>query len=371
MSKDRKESEPLELDRREFVVGAASAALLAGVGGCSDDDNGSPGADAAVAGQEAGAGKEAGVGKEAGAGKEAGVGKDGGGAVSLAGRVAEVTDTKSVPSGVTLDKARVRGALRAGLMALAGTSSLAAAWKVLLPGFVATTRIGIKVNTINYKMSNSPELILALVETMTQDLGAKKANIVVWDRQDYELTAAKLTQAALGVTVMATDQGSGGPGYETTKHPVRSRTTTLSKVLTEKTDITFDLGMLKDHDIGGITGALKNVYGMIDNPGDFHNELNKDLPELFALSAVRKSVRLCIIEGFLAVRQGGPMGPPTDKPGKLLLSTDPVAIDAQALAIINSLRKVPVSAAMTAWLAASAAKGLGSATPKLVKKTMA
>ena len=375
---DKKTKKEHELDRREFVVSATSAALLVGaggLGGCSDDD-GPPEADAAVQGSEAGTGKEAGPGKEAGTGKEAGPGKEAGtpkdgGSVSLAARVVEITDSKSVPSGVTLDKARVRGALRAGLMELAGATSLAAAWKVLLPGFKDSMRIGLKVNTINNKAANSPELLLALIETMTQDLGAKKGNIIVWDRVDYELTAAKLDKATLGVTVQATDKGAGGPGYESTKLKVRSSTTTLSKILTQQTDITFDLGVLKDHDIGGITGALKNVYGMIENPGDFHNELGKDLPELYGLAAVRKSVRLCILEGFIAVKQGGPMGPPTNKPGKLLLSTDPVAMDAHALTIINGLRKVPVDSSMMGWLASAAKKGLGSDKPKVVKKTMA
>lgn len=357
------------LDRREFMLGSTAAMLVAGtgLGGCCDECP-TLAADGAAARPEAGpeAGKDStpapDQGKPDSKPKDATV-------PTLKGRVVEITDPKSISTTSTLDAARVKAMLQAALRDLTGQQDLYKAWKVLLPNFYAQKRIGLKVNTINSKACNSSALLLALIETLVKDLGADAKNIIVWDRTAVELANAKLTTAGLGVNVMYTDP-PGGVGFDDTLFKISGKETAVSALLTMKTDITINLGVLKDHDIGGITGALKNSFGMISNPGDYHTTIAKDLPEIYNISHIKGRVRLCILEGFLAVAQGGPMGPPTHKPGKLLVSIDPVAIDAHALTVINSLRKTPVASSMLGWLPNAVAKGLGTSTPTVVKRTM-
>ncbi len=83
-----------------------------------------------------------------------------------------------------------------------------------------------------------------------------------------------------------------------------------------------------------------------------------------------KETKLCINEGYLAVSNGGPMGPASHKPGRLLLSVDPVAIDVHVLALINGLRTTPVSDKRLKWIDNAVAAGLGSKTPEVIKRVM-
>lgn len=323
-----------ERTRREFLVeGTAAASAAALMAGCGDDE-----------------------------------GDDSPTPVNIGASVVEVKDEKSVDAKGVLDATRVKAMLHAGLKELTKQDSLVNAWKVLIPGASASTRVGIKISGINWKVCNSPAMIKALVETLTRDAGISAGNIIVWDKTSWELTLAKLNAKDLGVKVQGTVASPEGPGYEKTQHTVLGTKMMLSRIFTEMTDVTINCGVLKSHDLAGITGALKNVYGMFSEPGDFHKNINTALPELYGL--VAKNTKLCINEGFLAVAAGGPMGAASHKPGRLLLSVDPVAIDVHVLALINGLRKNPVEEKRLKWIDNAVAKGLGSKKPKVIKRLM-
>ena len=370
--KDRKDQTDNRVDRRQFVVGSASLAVVAGAGlaGCSDDDDPRPqdsGLD--TTGSEAGPGKEAGPNKEAGPGKEAGAD----GPLPGSSRVVEVHDPKVV-NGKVYDATRVKAMLTSGLIALAGAKEIKQAWKTLLPGFTASKRIGLKVNCLSYYLYNSTELLSALVETLVKDLGADAKKIFVWDRRGDELTRSKITNAAVGCSVLGTVKSlsdSSGPGYETAAVTVKGKQAHLSKILTQQTDITINLPVLKTHGISGVTGALKNIYGVIDNPGDFHSGLNDYLPALYALPPIPKHVVLNITEGLLAVTKGDTSDPPDTVAARILLSSDPVAHDAHEVALINQLRGTlkPVDTSKLTWLdnAEKANLGTKKVDLKLVK----
>ena len=336
MHHKKEKQESRRVRRREFLVesgaAASAAALLASCGDDGGDDDPAP--------------------------------------VDLGARVVDVKDEKSVSDKGVLDPARVKAMLFAGLKDLTKQPDLVKAWKVLLPGATAETRVGLKISGINWKVCNSPQMVKALIETLTRDAGIKANNIVVWDKTSWELALAQLTEADLGVKVQGTIASPEGPGYEKTPRTVLGTKCVLSTILTEMTDVTINCGVLKSHDLAGVTGALKNVYGMFEEPGDFHSNINTALPELYALAPIAKGTRLCINEGFLAVANGGPMGAASHKPCRLLLSVDPVAIDVHVLALINSLRKDPVPEKRLKWIDNAVAKGLGSRTPEVVKRVM-
>ena len=358
------------VDRRDFVLGSASLAVAASAGlvGCSDDDQQTPdrGNDAPLPG-ETGPGKEAGadLGPDAPPG-ETGPGKEAGGDGPLPGssRVVEVHDPKAL-SGKVYDAARVKAMLHAGLKTLTATSDLKQAWKKLLPSYTSATRIGIKVNCLSFDLYNSTELLSALVATLVADLGADAKKIVVWDRRGDELSRSKITEASVGCPVLGTIKSikdSSGPGYESAALAARDKKTHLSKILTQQTDVTINIPVLKTHGISGVTGALKNIYGVIDNPGDFHTNLNDYLPALYGLSPIPKHVVLNITEALLAVTKGDTTSPPDKIAARIFLSTDPVAHDAHTVALINTLRGTlpPVPVAKLKWLENAETLGLGT-----------
>lgn len=360
-----------QLDRREFLIGSASLALAAGVGlACSDGGGKTPDAkpDARHDGPvKEGSVKEGSPGDGPACGAPQPLPKPASPAL-----VVDVQDLKSVGSTGIIDAVRVKAMLASGLTALAKQTDIKQAWKTLIPDFAPSMRIGIKLNCLSSYLYNSVPLVKALVETLVQDLGADAAKIIVWDRRTDELSRSKLTDAAVGAKVVGTfktPKDTTGPGYEAKSECVLTQQTHLSRILTEETDITINIPLLKTHTVSGITGAMKNAYGCIDNPGSFHGDIIHQIPVIYRLDRVRQRMRLHITEALLAVAQGSTEDPPDATPGRLLLSVDPLALDSHALEVINALRASgggqPVEAARVAWLDEAAKLNIGTRTVDL------
>lgn len=325
------------IERREFVVGTTASAMLLGSGlsvGCGDD------VEAPVP------------------------------PANLGAKVVDLYDPKSVDSSGKLDEARVKAMLHKGLRQLTGEQELGRVWKALIPEFHPGLRIGLKVNCAFYRAASSPALVKALVQTLTADLGASADKIIVWDIADILVRGAGITAEATGATVMGTMMSPSAPGYETTSITVAGKKIRLARLFTELTDVTLNLAILKDHNIAGMTGALKNIYGVFNNPGDFHKDLVTALPALYALPQIKGRMRLLITEAFIAVSEGGPLAPASHSPGRLMMGTDPVALDAHALTLLNSIRKTALPEAKLAWIKGAEKLGLGKLKPELTKITM-
>jgi hypothetical protein len=268
--------------------------------------------------------------------------------------------------------------LIAGLNELAGETDIKQAWKTLIPDFSQTMRIGLKLNCLSSKLYNAKSLLLALIDSLVNDLGADSSRIWVWDRRTDELTRSKLTETELGVKVagtVASTKDPSGPGYEQQTECILTQQTHLSKILTQETDITINLPLLKTHNVSAMTGSMKNTYGCIDNPGDFHANLNEDLPAIYRLDPIHKHVRLHITDALKAVTKGDTTDYPDDIPARILLSTDPVAVDSQALNLINSLRTQnpnlqPLPTEKLEWLDNAAKLNLGTSNVEEKKLTM-
>jgi uncharacterized protein (DUF362 family) len=124
--------------------------------------------------------------------------------------------------------------------------------------------------------------------------------------------------------------------------------------------------------VSGITAAFKNIYGVIDNPGDYHDNANDALPALYALPPIRNSLRLTIVDALIAVLTGGTSDPPDAQPRRIIVGQDPLAVDSYCLALANQLRtefaKPPgdVQADLLLWLDKAAELGLGTRSYELV-----
>ena len=88
---------------------------------------------------------------------------------------------------------------------------------------------------------------------------------------------------------------------------------------------------------------MKNHYGSIDNPNQFHDNgcCEPGIAELNTLEPIRQNTRLIVMDALYAVIEGGPSwNLEYMKPlNSILVATDPVAIDRVMLELIDGLRK--------------------------------
>ena len=254
------------------------------------------------------------------------------------------------------------------------TDGAADPWRAILPDFHKSMRIGLKVNCLNEMVPTSVALVKALAESLQENLDIDSQQILVWDRRLDELVPPaprKLFDAEeLGVPVIGTvnsASGTGGPGYsEPICGSVAGRIPRLSRILTEMTDVTINCPVLKTHGVSGVTAALKNIYGIIDNPGEYHDNLNVALPALYDLPPIRDHIRLTILDALIAVTTGNTDAPPDTFPGRIIASRDPLALDRYAVDLVNQLRAdkelgLPeVEPSVLKWLDNGHELGLGS-----------
>lgn len=354
--------------RREFIVGGAAVAVVAGTAGCLPEVDGDwPGAGPAVCSYT-----------------EPRITM---GDPTQAGRVVEVHDPDLTLSGKPLaDEKRAAEDIKKLLLQLTGKVDIKSAWALLLAGMDPGEVVGIKVNTLNAKVPTQPTVVKALVDSLRLG-GLASQQIVVWDRRLDELTKAGFTDKTMGVKVEGTLETSkakgSGRGYESGATCVGGWKTHLSNILTRRVRHLINVAVMKRHSESGFTGCMKNHYGTIDNPGDFHDKKNKALvvvekrferviPAVNALSEVAGITRLWMIDAAIGVCKGGTEDAADCIPNRLLMSLDPVAIDARAGQIRDEERgslgadKETIS---KGWLSASERFGLGKqkVTRELVK----
>jgi len=187
-------------------------------------------------------------------------------------------------------------------------------------------RVGIKVNTLGGPaMSTSAVVVDAICERL-QQAGSKPADIVVWDRQTWELERAGFRIVEGGNRVQC--YGSDRAGYQNAVSTWCSVSNRLSNILL-RCDVLINVPILKDHELAGITLALKNIYGVISNPNQCHaNGCDPSIADLNMLPEIRQRLRVTIGDATTAVYEGGPSRPGHTWPcNTLLASQDPVAID--------------------------------------------
>jgi uncharacterized protein (DUF362 family) len=207
--------------------------------------------------------------------------------------------------------------------------------------------VGLKVNTLGLRgvagttyTSHFAATAEVLASRLTKIVG-KPERVVVWDRQNGDLQSA-------GYTINVDGEGlrcygtQDTLGYDSQEFPVGDRKTRFSRILTEQITALINMPLVKTHRMSGVTGALKNHYGSIQNPSDFHgnNCSQPGIPEINALPPVREKTRLVVVDALWVVIEQGPrwtleyMRPLN----AIWVSTDPVAVDRLVLDTIDRLR---------------------------------
>jgi uncharacterized protein (DUF362 family) len=258
------------------------------------------------------------------------------GAALAKSRVVIARDAMLRGVGTTVDSRRMVTLLDRAMQALFDRDNPNETWKKLVrPG----ERVGLKVNALGGRgLSSNLQLVEAICERL-KEAGIKASDIVVWDRDSDELEHVGFHVATGGNRVQCF--GTDRVDYEqelVTHGSVGSR---LSKILTQRCDVLINVPVLKDHDVAGVTIALKNMYGVIHNPNKYHpNGCNPYIADLNMLPEIRTKMRLTICDATTASYEGGPGYKPeySWKNNGLMVSQDPVALDYTGWQIIERKR---------------------------------
>lgn len=299
--------------------------------------------------------------------------------------VAVVTDYKAVDKDWRIDAHRVGSMVESLLLSLTGSSSIEEGWHRIIPGLKPLSRIAIKVNCLNPRLPSHPEVVLALAETLMK-AGVEENNIIIWDRSEgnireglfrcgYKINTSRKGLRCLGIN-------SPGIGYDTEsllKVPSIGKSFPVTRIVSQMSDHTINVSVLKDHSVSGATLSLKNFYGAIpllnnlavlDAERMHKNNANPQIAELYNNSLIRDKVRLSLCDALLGSYEGGPSGPPQWVNYQLMASLDPVALDSVGLKIIDTRRRevgLPPAAPRAGYIHAGAQLGLGTDNPEEIE----
>jgi uncharacterized protein (DUF362 family) len=266
------------------------------------------------------------------------------------------------PASGALDRGKLDDLLARALTRATGAASPVEALARL---YRPTDVVGIKVGTLGGPgLSPKPELVMRLAGWL-EDAGVAPGNIVIWDRTDAELVRAgfKLSRDRSAVRCFGTNQD-----YDWTPREWGAGGSCFAKLLVDELTALLNVAVLKDHDLAGISAGLKNWYGAIHNPNKQHaNGCDPYVAHLAAFPLIRKKVRLTVVDGLVGQCHGGPARSPrwSWPYGGVLVSTDPVAIDAVAWREIETRRREAGLESLAEqkrepkWIASAGRLGLG------------
>lgn len=241
--------------------------------------------------------------------------------------------------GETLDDARVQALLMKAVRELSGEKSDSKAWGRY---FRETDRVAVKVNCLaGRKLSTTPELIRGIIGGL-RAAGVAQDRIFVFDRTGAELERAgfQLNLSGKGPRVLGTD--AQGMGYENELSLFGEAGSRVSRIVSRYSDALISAPVLKDHDLCGLSGCMKNMFGAIHNPNKMHpDNCDPYIADCFSLPEFSGRARLFICDAAIAQYHGGPGYKPahTWKFSGVIVSDDPVALDAVCLDIIEKKRR--------------------------------
>jgi len=163
----------------------------------------------------------------------------------------------------TLPAERVAERLESGMRALLGPEP----WAQL---FGAADCVALKINGLAAgRLSPRPELVEAIVAGLKR-AGVKPGKVIVWDRttREVERSGFPLQTGADAVRHYGTDALRDGYGREL--ESCGSVGSLVTRILSEYATALVNVGVLKDHDLAGVSAGMKNLYGAIHNPNRDH-----------------------------------------------------------------------------------------------------
>lgn len=277
------------------------------------------------------------------------------------------------------------------ILRLTAKKHLKAAWGKY---FSTEDIIGMKVNGNSYSAlqgtpmtAHFPLLTRGILNSLRQaDIDEKHA--IIWERSDQELAdmGYVINKDMGSLRIMGThkerrasETGNGDyqPWFSTINRQAGSKVTHLSNILEQECTALINLPCLKSHRLAGVTGALKNHYGSIDNPRDFHenNCCSPGAAEINNIPVIREKHRLVICNALMGLWAGGPRWNQANMwmEGSLIFGEDPVAVDTVMLQMIDVKRQeagLPPVSPMAQHIRLSEELGLGQSSPENIEQVV-
>jgi uncharacterized protein (DUF362 family) len=249
---------------------------------------------------------------------------------------------------------------------LAGEDDLGRAWSKFVS---KDDRVGIKINCLGGRMASTMKEIVDPVIEGLRAAGVADGNILIFDQFGGNMRGARFDwQDKPGKLRVINHDVLGYDEAPTEVEGARGR---LARTLLWTTAV-INVPPLKDHDLAGVTCAMKNmVFGCVEKPQLMHRDIHVGLPHFYALEAIRGRVRLNIIDGTFCLYDGGPKHNPaaTDRYERVFATTDPVAADAVALRVVgehraaHNMRSLAQVRRPATYLGLAQELGLGLADP--------
>ena len=232
---------------------------------------------------------------------------------------------------------RVQAMLELGLRTLTGDDDTRAA---LSRWVRPADTVGLKVNCLaGRRMSTSVPLVEAMVALLAAG-GVSRQRVLVFDRSDHDLRSGGFSPRTSGKDYRVA--GNDRHGLEKELIVMPSGASRCAIAATRTASVLINMPILKDHGLAGVSGALKNNFGLVHNPNKFHlNGCDPHVAEVNALPFVREKQKLAVCDALRVQVEGGPAFHPAGAMplGVILLATDPVALDLVAWELLEQLRK--------------------------------
>jgi hypothetical protein len=236
-----------------------------------------------------------------------------------------------------------------GVIAYTGENTLADAWGKY---FSADDVVGLKVNALgmaDLQGMDYAQHFSAVTDAIASGLrkaGVKDENMILWDRSDEELVQAgfKINRDPKAIRVIGNKKQRRGSDakFNPKSYPVGKSSSRVCSILADQCTALVNIPVPKTHGSAAFTGALKNHYGTIDNPREFHPNscTNPGIPEVNTIPMIRNKQKLIVCDAMMVAIEGGPRWRRrfTKAYGGILVGTDPVAIDTIAVKILDDLR---------------------------------
>jgi uncharacterized protein (DUF362 family) len=273
-------------------------------------------------------------------------------------------DVLSGPEGIDagIKKDVLAAMLDGAVLRLTGHSDARSAWQSL---FNKEDVVGIKVNCLGSRGATThPEVAHAAADALVR-IGLEPSNIIIWDRSTTDLLSSgyAINRSGNGVRVLANDDD-----WEDEPTITGTFNGRLTKIITRDITALINIPFMKDHQLAGITGALKNHYGSFHNPMTCHgNRCDPYIADLNGIPAIRDKTRLIVMDALRPQAHGGPalLSQALWDFCGLLVSRDPVAVDSMSWRIIDERRKqtglptVDEAGREPVSIVTAAARGLG------------
>lgn len=248
---------------------------------------------------------------------------------------AKAYDAKGVPEGKA-----VKIMVDTAVMELTGKKSAKEAWSSL---FKPTDKVGLKPNCLGRQLCwPHPATVDAVIEGLLS-AGVAYDRMYMWDMWGFN--ASPLSRRYRNSKMKVRHIKAWGYSRKKFKIPSGPAVQLTKPLLL--VDAVVNIPVLKDHDLTGVTCAMKNMaLGSVPKPSIYHANRQGErlcdpmVPEIYNLSPIKDKTRLIVADAFNIIINGGPKGNAAGlrKLHSVFAATDPVAMDRVAWTIIDQHR---------------------------------